>query len=346
MLLRKSDEAEARTLAWIGLAFVIFILSATLIAVVNPLGNRGAKEISIIVDTPYVGQGVAVGTGVIMHGVEVGEVTSVSSLAGGGVRVRAKLRAKLVVGLTDTVEIDFRPANYFGVTAINLLPGAGGHALRDGSQIHTVPRGNFALQALLSRLGDLTAGVVTPQLVDVIEKSTRYIDGLDPLLETMLIVADTLTNVQTVSTERLLRNTAGISVAFPQFVAGMIDLGNKFLQTGHVFLPDGSRVTEEFFQTRYLPTLDIASTSLFAAIGRLESTHVDDLLPAVDMVKQITDVVPGLVRPPDIGGTLVELRTRFEKLYGGTPEQRALQVRILLDPLPGVAAPVSVMGGP
>jgi len=43
---------------------------------------------------------------------------------------------------------------------------------------------------------------------------------------------------------------------------------------------------------------------------------------------------------------LVELRTRFEKLYSGTPEQRALRVRIVLDDLPGVAAPLGVMGAP
>jgi hypothetical protein len=42
---------------------------------------------------------------------------------------------------------------------------------------------------------------------------------------------------------------------------------------------------------------------------------------------------------------LVELRTRFQKLYGGTPEQRALQVRVVLDNLPGIAAPIDAIGG-
>lgn len=42
---------------------------------------------------------------------------------------------------------------------------------------------------------------------------------------------------------------------------------------------------------------------------------------------------------------LVELRTRLEKMYAGTPEQRALQVRILLDSMPGVAAPLAAAGG-
>jgi hypothetical protein len=41
---------------------------------------------------------------------------------------------------------------------------------------------------------------------------------------------------------------------------------------------------------------------------------------------------------------LAELRSRFEKMYAGTPEQRALRVRIVLDSLPGVAAPLGAMG--
>ncbi|MBL3746956.1 Mammalian cell entry related domain protein, partial [Mycobacteroides abscessus subsp. massiliense] len=55
--------------------------------------------------------------------------------------------------------------------------------------------------------------------------------------------------------------------------------------------------------------------------------------------------VPGLVTPVGINDMMGELRSRFEKLYGGSPEQRALQVHIVLDQIPGVQAPVLAMGG-
>jgi hypothetical protein len=58
----------------------------------------------------------------------------------------------------------------------------------------------------------------------------------------------------------------------------------------------------------------------------------------------MSDAVAPLLRPVGLGDMLVELRRRLEKLYAGTPEQRALQVRIVLDSLPGVAAPLGVMG--
>jgi hypothetical protein len=65
----------------------------------------------------------------------------------------------------------------------------------------------------------------------------------------------------------------------------------------------------------------------------------------IDSVRALTDVVPPLMRPQGMSEMLVELRSRLEKMYGGTPEQRALQVRIVLDSLPGVAAPLGAVGG-
>jgi hypothetical protein len=182
-------------------------------------------------------------------------------------------------------------------------------------------------------------------LVSVIDRSTRYVDGLNPLIETMLTVTKAVDNVQTVSTAQLMRNAAGLSVAFPGFVDAATDTGDRFDRAGLVeFDHTGGEVTEQFWKDHYLPTVELAAFGLFAAVGRLESSHVDDLLPAVEIVKILSDTVPGLVRPPDISQTLVELRQRFEKMYGGTPEQRAMQVHIVLDSLPGVAAPLGVMG--
>jgi hypothetical protein len=264
--------------------------------------------------------------------------------------------------LTDSLGVDFRPANYFGVTAVNLIPGAGGQALRNGMRIDTSPKGNFTLQALLSRLGEISGGVVTPQLIQVIDRATRYTDGLNPLIETMLIAADAVARVQTVSTEQLLRNTTGVSVAFPSFLNAATAAGDDFDRgtgftvfnvTSEDALPGqtmvatpGQPVTDEYWKTRVVPTLDVVANSFFGAIGKLESSHSNDLLPAIELVKTLTDVVPGLITPQGVAETLVELRTRYEKLYAGTPEQRALQVHIVLDKLPGVAGPIGAMGGP
>ncbi len=362
MLFRLSAEAEARRLRVIGTALTLCVTAAVLLAVFNPFAGRPVGQIDVVLDLPYVGQGVSIGTPLLLHGVEVGKVTAVSNMPGGAVRLNTELQSAHTAGLTDAMVVDFRPANYFGVTGLNLIAGQGGSPLRDGMQITTVPKGNFTLQTLLARLGEITGGVVTPQLISVINKATRYTDALNPLLETMVVTAEAITKVQTVSTEQLLRNATGISVVFPGFVDAATAAGYGFNQrggfvtfnvSGAAALPGEGEVpvpgqpqSQEFWETRSRATLDLLANSFFGAVGKLLSSHPSDLLPAVGLVKTISDTVPGLVAPAGIGDTMVELRTRFEKLYAGSPEQRALQVHILLDNLPGVQAPVNALGGP
>ena len=345
MLLQTSAESETRTLTIIGAAVVLCCVAAAGLYMVNPFGGRANDRISVVIDTPYAVQGVDKGTPVVMHGVEVGKVTGVSSLPGGAVRLNASLQETPVAGLTDTLGIDFRPANYFGVTGINLTPGTGGRALRDGTRINTVPKGNFTLQALLSRLGQLSTGVITPQLITVIDRATRYTDALDPLIETVLIATDSLAKVQRVPTARLLANTTGLSVAFPSFINAAADGGDAFAHADKNWMHKGiGDLSEEEVHSFLIPTINAGSNGIFLAVGTLEATHVADLLPLINGIQSITDAVPPLLRPIGVGDTLVELRKRFEQLYAGTPEQRAMKVRIVLDSLPGVAAPLGVMG--
>jgi hypothetical protein len=362
LLFRMSAEAETRRLTTIGVTVILCFAAVCLLVAFNPLGDRSADRVSVVMDLPYVGQGVVAGSPLMMHGVTVGKVTTVSSLPNGNVRLNADLEPTPTAELTDTLGVDFRPANYFGVTGINLVAGQGGQPLRNGAQITTVPAGNFTLQTLLSRMGEITDGVVTPQLVDVMNRATQYTDGLNPLIESMVTAAQSVTTVQTVSTEQLLRNTAGIGVAFPGFVDALTAAGYSanqesgfvtFNVSGEHGLPGpdsgirpGQPQSEEFWQTRSRKYLDVLANSFFGAIGKVVSSHPGDLLPVVNVIQTLSDTVPGLVRPVGLNDMLVELRTRFEKLYGGSPEQRALQVHIVLDQIPGVQAPIDAMGGP
>ncbi len=349
MLIRGSADSEARTLTMVGSTVVLCVaLAAVVFLFANPFQDPRTDRISVAIKTQYVGQGVAKGTAVVMHGVQVGEVTAISSLPGGGVLLNTTLQKEPVAGLTDTFKIDFRPVNYFGITGLNLLPGAGGHALRDGTQVSTAPQGNFTLQALLSRLGELSRGVLTPQLIQVIDRTTQYTDALNPLIETALIAANAIADTQTVRTAQLLTNAASLSTAFPPFVDAMTDAGIHFLYPDNYTNTAAWDDSDEYFENRTIKTLEMSQgdAGIFGHVGKLESSHVSDLLPVIESLKALTDVVPPLIRPESVAQTLVELRSRLQKLYAGTPEQRALQVRIVLDSLPGVAAPLAAMGGP
>ncbi|MDO3401773.1 MlaD family protein [Mycolicibacterium neoaurum] len=356
-----TTEAEDRRLMLIGGIALACVTAVTALLLISPVAGRETDRMSVSFEMPAVGQGITVGSPVMMYGVEVGKITEVLSRPEGALRLDAEVRRAPIADLTDTLGVDFRPANYFGVTGVNLTPGVGGQPLRDGMRIQTVSRGNYTLQALLTRLGEITEGVVTPQLISVIDRATRYTDGLNPLIETMVTAAETLTQVQTVSTEQLLRNATGISAAFPGFVQGATEAGYGFNQgSGFVTfnvssesampgdfeqMVPGQHVSDEFWQNRSVKTLDLLANSLFGAVGKLLSSHPADLLPATGLIGMVSDTVPALVAPVGIAETTTELRTRLERMYAGSPEQRALQVRILLDKIPGVQAPVDALGG-
>ena len=345
MLLRGTDESEARTLTIVGTVMVVCLALIAMLVASNPFAGVDTRPISVTIDTPYVGQGVAKGTAMVMHGVKVGEVTAVSSLAGGGVRLNADLQPGPVTGLTSTFTMDFRPVNYFGVTGINLTANPGGQALHDGMRINRVPTGNFTLQALLSRLGQLSAGVITPQLIHVIDTGTRYIDALDPLIETMVTTANAVAQVQTVRTAQLLTNTTEFSESFPSFVDSLTEAGDAYVHADRVnpFHVGFQHFSDKFWKERGLEVGRAAAEDVFGTVGKLEYSHVGDLLPFIGAVKALTDVVPPLIRPESVAETLVALRTRLENMYSGTPEQRALRLQIVLDSLPGIAGPLGVV---
>lgn len=375
MLLRVSDQRQKRIFTMIGAGFVAIGLVAALlyVMVINPSGKQAKDTMAVVIETPFVGQGVGAGTNIILHGVKVGEVTEVTRGTGDRVRLDVELQSGPTKGLTDAVGIDFRPANYFGVTGVNLIPSQEGKRLTDGASISVASAGNLTLQTLLYRLGELTHDVVTPKLVSVMNRATRYTDALNPLFETMILVSTTVTDVQTVSTEQLLRNATAISVGLPPFMDGAISAGHGYVwnAVGAHFDPDHARAANKYLKYYDKEQLDYfnsavhdletdpdkfvygrsreyfkgAKLDLFAKFGDLEGSHTFDLFPLLDQVRVMADVVPRLVKPDDLGDKLGELRSRLERMYAGSGDQHALQVRVILDQLPGVSAPLGVMLG-
>jgi hypothetical protein len=368
-VLSGSDKRQERVLALVGTAVVFVIVLAALLIVSNPFRGQPRDRISVAIDTPYVGQGVDAGTAVVMHGVKVGEVTNVKFVRGGVVQVRMSLEKRPIAGLTDSMNIDFRPINYFGVSGVNVIPKLGGRSLRDGTNIELVPVGNFTLPTLLSRLGDVSVGALTPRLISVIDRVTRYTDGFNPLFETMVVATTAVADVQRVSSARLLANSSSVSGALPGAFGRGIETAVRFLSLNAYTVPPGVNVATsgprskfpyldrvlvqefwdmpaDFVEDVFKPIMDTAQHGLFASVGKVLGSHSDDLFPLVDSIRSISDATVPLIRSDKFAQTVEELRSRFEKLYAGNSEERALRVRIVLDKLPGVAAPLGVLSAP
>ncbi|QVI27222.1 Mammalian cell entry related domain protein [Mycolicibacterium neoaurum] len=296
-------------------------------------------DIAITIDTQYVGPGVRPGAAVVLHGVQVGEVATVTAMDHGTIRLVARLQQQPTEGLTDTMRFDYRPVNYFGITGINVIPGEGGSQLHSGALISAPPVGNFTLSELLARLGDATS-LMDADLIQVVDRATRYTDGLTPLVETMLIALRAVDAVQTTPAAQLLANASAISGPLPNLVRSLTDAGDLVTTATPV-----AEYSQDVWDNKWIPTLDEAETGFFAAAGRLLTTHMDDLLTFTQSVTSIMSTVPPLVRPGEFSYSITELRSRLEQMYAGSGDQRALQVRILLDNFPAVTAPLG-LGGP
>jgi hypothetical protein len=90
---------------------------------------------------------------------------------------------------------------------------------------------------------------------------------------------------------------------------------------------------------------DAAATDLFVKVGNILSTHTYDLFPVVEEVRSLTAVVPKIVNADGIGETMRELHSRLVRMYEGSGDQRAMQVRIVLDQFPAVAEPLGLALG-
>ncbi|MCX2712005.1 mammalian cell entry protein [Mycolicibacterium sp. J2] len=364
-MLRGSAQRQERVLLSIGGAVVLCIAVAVSVVVVNPFGGRAEGVYSVVISTPYVGQGAEAGTAVVLHGVKVGQVTNVTNMADGGVQLDTDLQTQPTRGLTDKVSIDFRPINYFGVPGINLVPNPGGGELTDGSRLTLTPSGNFTLSELLNQLGNVSEASLTPQLIKVIDRVTRYTDGLNPLFETAVTVARAVEAVQIHPTDEQLVKLSSAVEAAPPFVNEAIIAGRRIIDYSYypgqvrgsaaasgpklefpfltdVDTPSLGDISPEFYMKHWDSFLSLAQNGLFGAVGKLVSSHVDDLTPLISGIKAITDTGPALLRPQDVAQKLSELRSRFESLYAGNGTQHAISVRILLDSLPAVASSVGI----
>lgn len=364
-MLRGSSKRQERVLLSIGTAVVACIVLTAAAVVIDPFGGRGKGLYSVVISSPYVGQGVETGTAVVLHGVKVGQVTNVTNTADGRVQLDTDLQLQPTRGLTNSLDIDFRPINYFGVPGINLVPKPGGEVLHDGSRVTLTPSGNFTLSELLNQLGNVSEASLTPQLISVIDRVTRYTYGLNPLFETAVTMARAVKAVQTEPTEDQLKRLSSATAAVPAFANEAIIAGRRIIDYSYypgqvrnpaassgpklqfpfltdVDTPSLGDISQEFYDKHWDTFLNLAQNGLFGAVGKLVSSHVDDLTPLISGIKAVTDTGPVLLRPQDVAEKLSELRSRFENLYAGDGTQHAISVRILLDSLPGVAAPVGI----
>ncbi|MFE2996953.1 Mce family protein [Nocardia sp. NPDC059246] len=344
--LRGTDSQQARVVNVAAAAVIVVVTIAIVAAVwVRPRYEK-PDGLPVSVDVPYVGPGVGKGTKVILHGAEVGEVSGLDRTRSGSLRMSLLLRPDQIHGLTDSFEVDFRPENYFGITAVNLVSKSGGGNLVADRVLDRMPAGDFTMSTMLEKGSLAIDGTLTESMITTLDKVIRYTDGLTPLIQTGIVVADRAAKTQQAMPSELLGRANDILAVLPAFSGQTVDALWALFDISFNKAPDGSFHVDDEAMDQADQGLYLAANNLFGSAGRLLASHQTELTPVTQLVQALTDTVPQLLDGGAALGKLSTLVDRYNGVFSGPDGAKTLNLRLVLDNLPMLAAPLALTGLP
>ncbi|OXR46937.1 hypothetical protein B7C42_00053 [Nocardia cerradoensis] len=346
--LRGTDAEQTRvvTIAAVAMIAIAAVVVVGVVWVRPQLEKPSGMPLSV--DVPFVAPGVGKGTKVILHGAEVGELTDLANHGDGVVRMSLLLNPGQVHGLTDDFDVDFRPENYFGITAVNLVTKAGGKQLASGQVLNRMPTGDFTMSTMLQKGSIAIDGTLTDSMIQSLNKVIRYTDGLTPMIQTGIVFADRVAKAQQAIPSELFGRADDILQVLPAFSQQAIDMlyniyNNDYNKSG----PGGSFGANEAAFSDIDKGLGLAATDLFGSAGKLLASHERELTPDVQLVQALVDALPHMMDGGAMPGKLSTLVDRYNRAFSNGPEgSKTLNMRVVLDDLPGMAAPLAATGLP
>ncbi|MFJ4651412.1 MlaD family protein [Nocardia sp. NPDC088792] len=329
------DRKRAMTVGTIALALVVAVLAAW--CVYRSVKTEDGMAISL--RTEQIGDGVLVGTDVRANGVVVGKVTDITPDQHGTQRISLRLDDSRLFGLDDSLQVDYAPANLFGISEVELRKGAGGSPLRAGTLIDlTGSRAKDVYDAtmgsILRSMSQVGGSVLTPQMASVIAQAAADTQALTPLAQALITAQRTITNNQKMPMSELMGNLGPAFDGGGQFAGAtvqVVDLLRSIqrLQTNREAYDRGVAIVTG----QLLPAL---SNNLGQAGTQLSGT-TDMLVPVLTALAQ-------MVPAPQQSGA--ELRLLLQRLTSAMPDNGqgpVLNVQVDLKGVPAIAVPL--LGG-
>lgn len=342
--LRGTDGQQARVVKVAACVVIAIVVAVTAAASLIYPRYESRDTLPLSIDVPHVAPGIAPGTKVILHGAEVGEITALDKISEGSVRMSLSLRPGKIHGLTDAFDVDFRPENYFGVTAVNIVGRPGGGPLVAGRVLDRTPAGDFTMSTMLEKGSLAVDGTLTKTMIGALDKVIRYTDGLTPMIQTGVVLADRVAATQRALPSTLLSDLNSTLEVMPAFDSQAIDAMYSLFGTMFNQLPDGSFGVTDAVMDETDTGLNLTANSLFGAAGHLLASHGAELTPVTGIVSAFSDVVPDLLDGGAAARKLSTLIDRYNKAFSGPENAKSLNLRIVLDDLPMFAAPLAATG--
>ncbi|BCK58110.1 MlaD family protein [Nocardia wallacei] len=319
-------------------AVALGVIAAVVVAASLYRGLRGDDGLHIALHTEQIGDGVLAGTPVRVDGVQVGKVTEIVPDERGTQRISLRLDRSQLFGIDDSLQLDYAPANLFGISEIELRRGPGGAPLRDNGTIDLTGKRSAAIfdatmGSLLRSLSQTGDAVLTPQMATVIAQLSTDVEAFTPLAQAMITVAQTITDNQKMPASELVGRLGPAFDGGGEFAGATIEVLDLIrdlprLQANRQSYDIGVRVLTD----RLLPGLaDLGGTA-----GAGLSGTTDTLAPVLVLLGQM---VP---RPRESGAELAELMRRLRAAMPDTPDGPVLDTEIDVRGVP-VLAPL--LGG-
>ncbi|WP_330254957.1 MCE family protein [Nocardia sp. NBC_00565] len=337
--LRGTARRQTLTVEITAAVVVLIVVIAVALGMAVHRQQTHSGKILLGIEIPYVAPGVAVGTHVMMHGVEVGEVTELRRIDQNALRMTVALNPDRAVGLTDTFEFDYRPENYFGVTAVNLQAGAAGAKLVSGRVLARTPLGDYSMSTMIEKGSLVVDGTLTNDVIDTLDKVVRYTNGLNPMIQTGIIVTDRIAKTQQALPSESIGYFNNILAVLPAFDREFVASLNGLFYTSYNRRADGSLGVNNELMDRDDVGLQLAAGKLFGAAGHLLASHATELPPIADVVQAMTDVIPDVLAHGSLTDRFRTLVEQYDRAITGPEGAKTLNLRIALDRLPMLAAP-------
>ncbi|WP_157897352.1 MlaD family protein [Mycobacteroides franklinii] len=312
-------------------------LAVVALAVVGAVGItaiprwKPAHTVEITLSTPVVGQGIRDHSPVMLRGVVIGTVTSITRNDTVS-EVTLGIDRDVAQGVNDSLGYDFRPANMLGKSVVNLIPRGSGSPLADGLRIERGPEANATMAQLLSNTSTVINGVVTDTMVKSILRSVQYTNALMPLIETGFVFTNLLLQTQTVDAGTTMRTVGTLLQPLPGLTEVMLTTQHNMYT-----LKGREALIERWPDVLSVLTLVQGDGLLGPAAAALARPRVA-AGPATEIARSFADSLStqlefsrGGVR---IDRLLAGLQTAYSAADPNDEGAKAVRLRVMLEPLP------------
>lgn len=338
--IRGTTAQQSRVLTSVGASALVFAGVVGIACGIGTSGTADAEGLSVNVQVPYIAPGVEAGTSVLLRGSPVGEVRNVNTSSGAAIELNLVLDEEQAAGLTDSFALDFRPENYFGSTAVTIEPGQGGKALQRGDAVSKNPTGDFSMATMLEQSSLTVDATLTSSIIDSVDKTVHYLDGMTSWLDTGVIVTDRIARAQQELPSELLERFNDIALETPEFTDHLSKALYILYHSAFHRMPDGSIGVDNAFLEDTSRGLMLASSQLFAQAGTLLASHKTELMPLISTVQAMSDLFPHMSNLATDPSVVQQLRADLESVFVDSENGQQLRLRVVLDDLPVFSAPL------